>query len=132
MITKGNVHDSRVSYDKLDSVRDFSHILGDFAYHISDITHYIPVIDMNRIEGMVPERFSVNQKIGIYLGRGYASLYLPMCEIERTFSILEEILKKVNIRYTKNRSYDAAIGMKAIAYHLTIVSNIRTGISERR
>ncbi|WP_241761869.1 hypothetical protein [Thermoplasma acidophilum] len=32
-----------------------------------------------------------------------------------------------NIWYVKNRDYDTADGLKAIAYNLMIVSNIRTG-----
>ena len=33
--------------------------------------------------------------------------------------------------YTRNRSYDTAIGLKTIAYNLMIVSNIKTGNKPR-
>ena len=54
IVTKGNIHDSKVSHDMVDSVRNFSYILGDSAYDTSDIydhvfenTHSIPIIDTN-------------------------------------------------------------------------------------
>ena len=37
IITKGNIHDSKVSHEMVVSVRNFSHILGDSAYDTSDI-----------------------------------------------------------------------------------------------
>ena len=81
IVTRGNIHDSRVSHDMIDSVRDFSYILGDSAYDTSDIydyvfenIHSIPVIDTNKRRGIVPERLSVNRKIGIDLRKEYASM----------------------------------------------------------
>ena len=57
LVTKGNIHDSRVSYEMVDSVRNFSDILGDSAYDTSDIyedlfenTHSLPIIDTNQTE----------------------------------------------------------------------------------
>ncbi|MCL5791168.1 MAG: transposase [Candidatus Thermoplasmatota archaeon] len=98
-ITKGNIHDSRVSHDMVDSVRNFSYILADAAYDTSDIydyafenTHSLPIIDTNRRRGIVPERLSVNRRIGIDLWREYASLYSLRWEIERTFSIMEALM----------------------------------------
>ena len=133
LVTRGNIHDSRVSHD-MDSVRNFSYILADAAYDTSDIydyifenTHSLPIIDTNIRRGIVPERLSMNRKIGIDLRREYASLYSLRWEIEGTFSILEEIMRAENIWFTRNRSYDAAIGLKAIAYNLMIISNIKTG-----
>ena len=41
LVTKGNIHDSRVSYEMVDSVRNFSDILGDSAYDTSDIYDYV-------------------------------------------------------------------------------------------
>ncbi len=138
LITKGNIHDSRVSRDMIDSVRNFSYILADSAYDTSDTydyvfenTHALPVIDTNRRRGIVPERLSVNRKIGIDLRREYASLYSLRWEIERTFSILEEILQCENVWYTKNRDYDSAMGLKAIAYNLMVISNIEAGEKPR-
>ncbi|MDS0256552.1 transposase, partial [Thermoplasmatales archaeon AK] len=112
--------------------------LVDSAYDTSDIydyifenTHSLPIIDTNRRRGMVPERLSMNRKIGIDLMREYASLYSLRWEIERTFSILEEIMRAENIRYVRNRDYDTAIGLKAIAYNLMIVSNVKAGEKPR-
>jgi hypothetical protein len=58
LVTRKNMHDSRVSHEMVDSVRNFSYILGDSAYDTSDIydyvfenTHSIPVIDTNRRRG---------------------------------------------------------------------------------
>jgi hypothetical protein len=138
LTTKGNIHDSRVSRDMIDSVRNFSHILADSAYDTSDTydyvfenTHALPVIDTNKRRGIVPERLSVNRKIGIDLRKEYASLYSLRWEIERTFSILEEIMRAENIWYNRNRSYDTAMGLKAIAYNLMVISNIEAGEKPR-
>jgi hypothetical protein len=53
--TKGNMHDSPVSNEMVNSVRSFSYILGDSAYDTSDIydyvfenTHSLPIIDNNK------------------------------------------------------------------------------------
>ena len=73
----------------------------------------------------------MNRKVGIDLRREYSSLYSLRWEIERTFSILEEIMRAENIRYVRNRSYDTAIGLTAIAYNLMIVSNIKMGNKPR-
>ena len=138
IITKGNMHDSRVSHDMVDSVRNFSYILGDSAYDTSDIYDYVfentnslPIIDTNRRRDIIPERLPMNRNIGIDLRREYSSLYSLRWEIERTFSILEEIMRAENIRYVRNRSYDTAIGLKAIAYNLMIVSNVKAGEKPR-
>ena len=40
-VTKGNMHDSHVSHDMVDSVRDFSYVLADSAYDASDIYDYV-------------------------------------------------------------------------------------------
>ena len=82
LVTRGNIHDSRVSYDMVDSVRNFSYILADSAYDTSDIydyvfenTHSIPVIDTNKRRGIVTDRLTVNRRIGIDLRREYSSMY---------------------------------------------------------
>ena len=102
--TKGNIYDSKTSHDTVDSVRNYSYILADSAYDTSEIydyvfenTHAIPVIDTNKRRGIIRERLSMNRKIGIELRREYSSLYSLRWEIERTFSILEEIMKAENI-----------------------------------
>ena len=137
-VAKGNMHDSHVPHDMVDSVRDFSYILADSAYDASDIydyifenTHALPVIDTNKRRGIVDNRLPVNRKIGIELRKEYASLYSLRWEIERTFSILEEMLKCENIWYTVNRDYDTAIGLKAIAYNLMLISNRELGEEPR-
>ncbi len=138
MVTKGNMHDSHVSYDMVDSVRSFSYILADSAYDSSDIYDYVfenihalPIIDTNKRRGIVDNRLPVNRKIGIEMRIEYASMYPLRWEIERTFSILEEILKCKNIWYTVNRDYDTEIGLKAIAYNLMIISNRELGAKPR-
>jgi hypothetical protein len=137
-ITRGNIHDSRVSREMIDPVRNFSYILADSAYdtsgtydYVFENTHALPVIDTNKRRGIVPERLSMNRKIGIDLRREYASLYSLRWEIERTFSILEEIMQCENIWYTRNRSYDTAMGLKAIAYNLMVISNGEAGEKPR-
>ena len=138
LITRGNIHDSRVSHDMVDSVRNFSYILADSAYDTSDTydyafenTHALPVIDTNRRRGIVPERLSMNRKIGIDLRKEYSALYSLRWEIERTFSILEEILQCENVWYTRNRDYGVAMGLKAIAYNLMVISNMEAGEKPR-
>ena len=139
MITKGNIHDSRVSRDMIDSVRDFSYILADSAYdtsgtydYVFEDTHALPVIDTNKRRGIVLERLPVNRKIGIDLRKEYASLYSLRWEIERTFSIMEEILHCENIWYTRKRNHGTAIGLKAIAYNLMVISNVEAGEKPRK
>ena len=123
MITKGNLHDSHGAHDMIDSVKNFSYILADSAQDASDIydyvfvnTHALSIIDINKRREIIPDRLLVNRKIWIDLRNEYALLYSLKWEIERTFSILEEIMKEEKIWYT-------AIGLKTIAYNLMIISN---------
>ena len=51
--------------------------------------------------------------------------------MERTFSILEEIMHCENIWHVRNRNYDTAMGLKMLAYNLMLVSNIRMGENPR-
>lgn len=60
-MTKGNIHDSRVSSDMVDYVRNFFYILADSAYDKIDTYDYmlsniysIPVIDINKRRSIVP------------------------------------------------------------------------------
>lgn len=138
MITKGNIHDSMVSHDLIDSVRYFKYILADSAYDTSGIydyvfenTHSISVIDTNTRRGIVTDRLSVNRKIGVDLRKEHGSLYSLRWEIERTFSILEEIMHCENIWHVKNRDYDNAVGLRILAYNLMLLSNIRMGENPR-
>ncbi len=66
--------------------------------------------------------------IVIELRNEYSSMCSMRWEIERTFSILEEIMGSENIWYVNNRDYDNAIGLKTIAYNLMAISNIELGI----
>ena len=128
MVTKGNVHDSKVSHDLIDSVRNYMYILADSAYDTSEIydyifenTHSLPVIDTNKRRGIRSERLAMNRNIGIDLRIEYSSLYSLRWEIERTFSILEEMLHCENMWYNMNRSYDHAVGFKITAYNLMVI-----------
>ena len=40
-------------------------------------------------------------------------------------------MKTENIWYVKNRDYDTAMGLKAIAYNLMVVSNMKSGEKAR-
>ena len=93
--------------------------------------HALPVIDTNKRRGIVHERLSINRKIGIDLRLEYSALYSLRWEIERTFSIMEEILQCENIWYTRNRDYGTAMGLKAIAYNLIVISNRESGEKPR-
>ncbi|MGP6207393.1 hypothetical protein ACNF42_05120 [Cuniculiplasma sp. SKW3] len=73
----------------------------------------------------------MNRKIGIDLSKEYSSMFSLRWEIERTFSILEEILHSENIWYTLSRSYDTAIGLKIITCNLMVISNTETGDKPR-
>ena len=90
-------------------------------------THALPVIDTNKRRGIRPERLTMNRKIGIDLRNEYAALYSLMWEIERTFSILEEIMQCENVCYIRKRSYDTARGLKTIAYNNMVISNMEAG-----
>ena len=92
----------------------------------------MPVIESNKRRGILSDRLTMNRNIGIDLRKEYSSLYSLRWEIERTFSILEEMLHCENIWYTHNRSYDHAVGFKIIAYNLMIISNILSGERPRK
>ena len=61
----------------------------------------MPVVDTNKRRGIISDRLTMNRMIGIDLRKEYSSLYSLRWEIERTFSILEEIMYGENIRNTK-------------------------------
>ena len=69
IVTKGNLHDSKVSHDLIDAVRNFSYILADSVYDTSDIydyifenTHSLPIIDTNRRKGIIPRKTAHEQE----------------------------------------------------------------------
>jgi len=138
IITRGNIHDSKASHHLIDSVRDFQYILADSAYDSAEIydyifenTHSLPVIDTNRRRGIRSEKLGMNRKIGIDMRKNNSGMYSLRWEIERTFSILEEIMKSEDIWYVKERNYDTAMGLKIIAYNLMVISNIELGEKAR-
>ena len=49
-------------------------------------------------------------------------------EIERTFSILKEILGMEHIWYVKHRNYDVSIGELIVAYNCIVMTNKITGV----
>ena len=121
ILTRRNIHDSSVAHEMIDSVRNYRYILADSAYDTSEIYDYIletahslPVIDTNRRRGIINDRLTVNRRIGIELRNEYSSMYSMRWEIERTFSILEEIMSSENIWHVSNRYYDNAIRLKVI------------------
>ena len=73
----------------------------------------------------------MNRRLGIELKNEYSSMYSMRWQIERIFSILEEIMGSENIWYVSNRDYDNIIGLIVIAYNLMIISNIEFGNNRR-
>ena len=123
----------------IDSVRDYNYILMDAAYDSSDIydyifenAHAVPVIDTNKRRGIVEDKLTYNRKLGIAIRKKESSRYKLRWEIERTFSILKEILGMEYIWYVRNRNYDAAIGEIIVAYNCIIMANKIAGISGRK
>ena len=119
-------------------IRYFKYILADSAYDTPEIydyvfenTHATPVIDTNTRRGIVTDRLSVNRKIGIDLRKEPGSIYSLRWEIERTFSIIEELMHCENIWHVRNRDYDNAVGLRILVYNLMLVSNIRMGENPR-
>ena len=138
-ITTASVYDKNVAFEMIDSVRDYNYILMDAAYDSSDIydyifenTHAMPVIDTNRRRGIVQDRLTYNRKLGIALKKKESSRYKLRWEIERTFSILKEILEMEYIWYVKHRNYDVSIGEIIVAYNCIVMANKITGISGRK
>ena len=133
-ITTASVYDKNMAFEMIDSVREYNYILMDAAYDSSDIydyifenTHSLPVIDTNRRRGIINDRLAVNRKIGIELRKRESSRYKLRWEIERTFSILKEILGMEYVWYVRNRNYDAAMGEIIVAYNCIIMANKITG-----
>ena len=137
--TTASVYDKNMAFPMIDSVRDFRYILMDAAYDSSDIydyifenTHAMPVIDTNRRRGIIEDRLTFNRKQGITLRKKESSRYKCRCGIERTFSILKEILEMEYIWYVKHRNYDVSIGEIIVAYNCIVMANKITGISGRK
>ena len=129
-ITTASIHDSKVAIEMIDSVRYHEYILMDAAYDSSEIydyvmenTHALPVIDTNKRRGIVPNNLAFNRKQGIIIREREKSRYRLRWEIERTFSILEEILHCENIFYLSNRNYDVTMGERIVAYNCIVMVN---------
>ena len=138
-ITTASVYDKNIAFEMIDSVRDYNYILMDAAYDSSDIydyifenTHAVPVIDTNRRRGIINDRLAVNRKIGIELRKRESSRYKLRWEIERTFSILKEILGMEHIWYVKHRNYDVSVGEIIVAYNCIVMANKITGRAGRK
>jgi hypothetical protein len=84
----------------------------------------MPVIDTNRRRGIISEKLSVNRNIGMEIRKNYFGMYTLRWEIERTFSILEDMIISENIWIVANRNYDTAMGLRVVAYNLMVISNI--------
>ena len=128
-----------MAFEMIDSVRNYNYILMDAAYDSSDIydyifdnAHSIPVIGTNKRRGIVEDRLTYNRKLGIALRKKESSRYKLRWEIERTFSILKEILEMEYIWYVRHRNYDVSIGEIIVAYNCIVMANKITGISGRR
>ncbi|WMT55292.1 MULTISPECIES: transposase [unclassified Acidiplasma] len=134
-----SAYDKNMAFEMIDSVRNYNYILMDAAYDSSDIydyifenTHAMPVIDTNRRRGIVENKLSYNRKPGIALRKKESSRYKFRWEIERTFSILNEILEMEYIWYVKHRNYDVSIGEIIVSYNCIVMANKITGISGRK
>ena len=138
-ITTASVYDKNMAFEMIDSVRNYNYILMDAAYDSSDIydyifenTHAMPVIDTNRRRVIVENKLTYNRKLGIALRKKESSRYKLRWEIDRTFSILKEILGMGYIWYVKHRNYDISIGEIIVAYKCIVMADKITGISGRK
>ena len=138
-ITTASVYDKNITFEMIDSVRDYNYILMDAAYDSSDIydyifenTHAVPVIDTNRRRGIVEDKLTYKRKLGIAIRKKESSRYKLRWEIERTFSILKEILGMEHIWYVRNRNYDVSVGEIIVAYNCIVMADKISGISGRK
>ena len=120
-------------------IRYFKYILIDSAYDTPEMYDYVfentnatPGVDTNTRRGIVTDRLSVNREIYIDVRKEHGSIYSLRWEIERTFSILEEIMHCENIWHVRNRYHDNAVGLRILAYNQMPVSNIRMGENLRK
>ena len=138
-VTTASAYDKNIAFEMIDSVRDYNYILMYAAYDFSDVydyifenTHSVPVIDTNRRRGIVENRLTYNRKLGISIRKEESSRYKLRWEIERTFSILKEILRMERIWYVKHRNYDTAIGEIIVAYNCIVMSDKIAGMPGRK
>ena len=95
-------------------------------------TNSVPVIDTNRRRGIVENKLAYNRKLGIAIRKMESSRYKLRWEIERTFSILKEILGMEYIWYVRNRNYDVSVGEIIVAYNCIVMADKIAGISGGR
>ena len=91
--------------------------------YIFENTHSMPVIDTNRRRGIVENRLTYNRKLGVGIRSKESSRYKLRWGIERTFSILKEILGIEYIWYVKHRNYDVSIGEIIVTYNCIVMAN---------
>ena len=89
-----------MAFELIDSVIKYNYVLMDATYDSSDIydyifedTHAMPFIETNRKREIIENELTYNYKPGIALRKKGSSRYKLRCDMERTFSILIEILK---------------------------------------
>ena len=94
---------SMISPDMVDSIRNFSYILGHSAYYTSSScnsvfknTHAIPVIDTSKTRRLVPEKFAANRKIGINIMLGVFCVRVPQVGERVDITPLKRILQREN------------------------------------
>ena len=92
----------------------------------------MPIIDINRRKGIVKNKLTYRRKLGIALRKKELPRYRLRWEIERTFSILKEMLEIEYLWYVKHRNYDIAIGEIIVAYNCIVMASKITGVSERK
>ena len=124
------MNDKIIAFPLIDSVRGYSYVMMDAAYDSSDIYEYIfdntqcsPIIDTNRRRGIVDSMPSHSRREGIKIRKEESSRYSLRWEIERTFTILEDILKREYMWSVRNRNHNVSIGMKIVAYKIIILLN---------
>ena len=83
----------------------------------------LPVIDTNKRRGIVLDNMAFNRKQGIIIREMDKSRYRVRWEIEKTISILKEILHFENIFYVSNRNYDFTIVERIVAYNCIVMVN---------
>jgi hypothetical protein len=73
-----------------------------------------------------------NRKCGISIRKRESSRYKLRWEIERTFSILKEILGMEYIWYVRNRNYDVSVGEIIVAYNCIVMADKISGRAGRK
>ena len=96
---------------------------GGICDYFMDKTDAIYIIDTNRGIGIVPDKLTFKRNPGIIISEREKTRYRLRWEIERTFSILEEIIHREHIWYVHSRNYDVAVGERIVAYNCILLVN---------